>query len=429
METKLTATTVNGYVSKTKKTKWLRHIKKVFEQEVETKMALVHKLRSEIRQTSEEHQLLKLRKDLAETSRDIRAISFRFIKLPDSPKLSDIHAVYEENCGINGKEKLFSDFEVELIKEYKNFTRNVKRLRYGLRKQTADFHSGVYDLVIAASEGNTVASQKLEEELKDFIKNIASYYQYRLKKETRDDIRKYILSAMLKAIMDWRKNKHFGYLQWIVGRVRRALKDIMTATYQKEELEFTCDSNMMEEIEAKKRKASRYGSIEDGKRSKLNYVRKDRIWIWDASRRVGVSAQTLRNWDTSGKFLSKWQKIKGKKYRYYTQEDIGKLIKLNCEPKLGKYRPKVVAKLLKTSVKTLKRWEGAGKIPKSKRDSRGRFFTVEDVENICEITKKEMGRPEVRPEQGIRDEISEMFDVFSYSLDTYRAEDSSEAVE
>ena len=80
-------------------------------------------------------------------------------------------------------------------------------------------------------------------------------------------------------------------------------------------------------------------------------------------------------------------------------------------------------------MKTLKRWEGAGKIPKIKRDSRGRFYTVEDVENICEITKKDMGRPEVRPEQSISDEISEMFDKYSYSLDIDRNEESSTAVE
>jgi len=117
------------------------------------------------------------------------------------------------------------------------------------------------------------------------------------------------------------------------------------------------------------------------------------IFIEQIADEVGVTAQTLRNWDKSGKYPAHEKIVDEKKYRVYYPEDIIKLKQVKYEQQRrrisapeGFYKLGEVAKVLKVHPDTITRKEAGGQLPKPKRDSfNGRIYSMNDIKKIKKI--------------------------------------------
>lgn len=311
-------------------------------------------------------------------------------------RYKDMQKVYEEV--LKQQEEFIADFDKNIknlesehfltesdkkwIKVYKDTKKDAEKLYAGLLGKSKDFFSGRLKVIIKAEKGDTKAKEHILNDLKEFNKKIKKQLRY-FKLQDSD-----IYICMYNAILKWRDSKYMGYLDWIKYLIKTQVKRLQTDELkEKSKIISNIDPEVFDKINS-----SEDERIVFTKRSKIA----DILWIEQAAEFIGISAQTLRNWDKGGVFKARRTNKKGKSYRIYYWEDIPKLRKIKSENKRkrkhclkGYLKITDVAKELKISTKTIKRMEKSGKLSRIKRDNVGhRIFTHKDITKIKTLLNK-----------------------------------------
>jgi len=287
---------------------------------------------------------------------------------------------------IGSKKELLSDEDEDFLEDKLNSIKDpviikIARIGLGMRKQYLEFYTGLFELLIDIKEGapnSTRCQEIILEKIDKFAKAVINEYKYRFNKPYHINMGD-ILINMVQAIEFWEKNRYLGNLEWIKGRIRRQLKDYKKKKNKIIRNEIPFKPYILDSVDASELKAP---SVNDNA--------KQHFLVEEAADWLGLSAQTLRNWDKEGLFVPEKKIIGNTEYRIYKYTDMKLLrkIKAEKEQKRGGVKEGLVsigklAKLLGISSKTLERKEKEGVIPKATRNDKGyRVYTLEDVRNI-----------------------------------------------
>ncbi len=285
-----------------------------------------------------------------------------------------------------------------------------QKLCFGLLKQFYDCASGIFQQLIKAGSPphDTKAQEAILKDLERFQigmkfesrKKYVKSVPYVSKKEqkyerasggsiivtrNREFLSDYYLQLM-KALEDfmqhWEKNKYLGHMELIKGLMRRGVKEDVQKLYEKN-IELATAPHLMETVQ----------NLDEAHPLEKNLCEDNILWVEQVARKVGVSPETLRNWDKQGLFHCEKLKKNGKEYRIYMPEDIPKLIEIKEEQEKKRsfsqdeyLTLRELAKHVNVSPRTIMRKEDAGKLPQPKRNKQGyRIYTLAEAEKIKKL--------------------------------------------
>jgi DNA-binding transcriptional MerR regulator len=306
-------------------------------------------------------------------------------------------------------ENNLSELEKKILSEDPSIKKNINRLLFGMVEQVEDFWSGLFARLIQLKKGDKNAEAFFRKELAGFVKIMM--FKYKMLGLSMG----VVYEAMTLGAENWEKAKYRGYMPWIKVQMEDYFKRARKKFFQSDEIcvdfsnpklqksisniEMIDEDKLLDECEEGEIfKAMLGGKIskEEAQESSATsrYYRKKLLWVEEAAKLVGVSPQTLRNWDKDETFKANRKEHLGRSYRVYDPADIDELILIKEEKQAKKrgvlgrceYPVEQVAKFLNISRKTLGRKEKSKIIPFPKRHKDGqRYYSPEDIKKIAKI--------------------------------------------
>ncbi|MCB9772245.1 MAG: MerR family transcriptional regulator [Candidatus Omnitrophica bacterium] len=275
-----------------------------------------------------------------------------------------------------------NDLEKEVLRENPDLMDNLAKLMFGMANQIDDYFTGIFEKIIKAGLKETAAYEYILNEIKNFGTGLKKHFRwkYRINLDDGD-----IFLGMVVAVQNWKNNKYLNYIEWIKTVLHTNLRNIRNDIIRGREQEVNVspkkfDMFLQDEMRALEVAGRKYEGP---------------IFIDQMATLLGVSAQTLRDWDNNNLFKAGRIEKNGKEYRTYSLENLDRLrqIKLGQNRKqkgvnVGEITAAEMAKLLSISKKTLDRYEKSNIFPKPQRNTQGyRIYVKQDVETLKTILK------------------------------------------